>query len=126
MQNDKKYMLKQKIKSMQDKRNKQRPLEELTFDVMGQVQKMMKEVETPEVQQCVDDLKKNELLKHKFPILHKKYMPIYIATLRRQMDLQMLKFMLSKRNMIVKKKTTEFDASKEVGQILYDKYSSPM
>lgn len=126
MQNNKKNMLRQKIKSMKDKRSKQQPLTAPTFDIMSQVEKMMKEVATSEVQQCVDDLQKNQLLKHQFPELYEQYKPIYIATLRQQMDLNMLKFMLSQRERIVNKETTEFNASKDIGQLLFDKYSSPM
>ena len=120
---DPKYKLQNKInqaKALRKKKTKS------NFDILDNVKNMILDLHQNNDILNMNNDDKNNFLQKKYSKLHKDYLPIYNAVLHKQIksqnDLNMLNLMLSQKNLIDTGKKTEYKASSQIGQVLFDKY----
>jgi hypothetical protein len=65
------------------------------------------------------------ILKKKYPFLEDSYKPIFKIIMSEAYDFEKLSFMLNMAKNIEKKEINEYDASVQVGTVLYNQYVKP-
>lgn len=121
---DPKYKLKNKLDQAKALRKKQKPKSD--FDILDNVKHMIFDVHENSDVINMNVIDKNNFFKDKYSKLHNDYLPIYNAVLQKhiksQNDLNMLNLMLNQKKLIDRGRKTEYKASSQIGQVLFDKY----
>lgn len=122
---DSKCKIKNKLNNMKSQRKRKPPSS--NFDILNNVKKMIMDVHTNQEFIKIDVPKnKHDFMKNRHPKLHKDFLPIFDAVFKKELksdhDLKMLSMMLGQKKMIDRGRKTEYKASTQIGQVLFDKY----
>ena len=123
---DPKSKIQNKLNNLKSQRNK-KPIKS-HIDVMDSVKGMIIDVhENKEYLKLENGVDQRNYLKKLYPNLFKDYLPIFTAVYNKELktnnDINMLGMMLSQKRLIDKNRKSEYKASAQVGQLLFDKFA---
>tara|TARA_E500000331_G_scaffold357750_1_gene420762 strand:+ start:1187 stop:1486 length:300 start_codon:yes stop_codon:yes gene_type:complete len=71
-----------------------------------------------------DPVKLRELMKEKYPVFAEKYISLFEMSLKPNIDMNSLRYMLKSRDKIIQGRETVEEMSKEIGWKFWNKYQS--